>query len=305
MERVERLTNVIATLLATPRLLTLDEIVTSVAGYPENRDNARRQFERDKETLRELDIPVVTELTDPLGTEYGYRIKPGEYYLPNLDLTESEQAALHMAITAVRIEGSEDAPLWKLGGLTGEAAHPMAELPNAALLPTLLTAYQQRAAVTFIYRDSERTLEPYGILLRRGRWYAVGRLVEANEQRAFRVDRVESELVVGSPNSYEIPDAIDLNELLHDDPLTLGDAPLHIATIRVDSMAAGWAESQAGKEQVAQKNDDGSLTLQIPVANWDALRSWLIDLGEHAEILDPPELREAFVAWLQELVTAS
>ena len=60
-DRLERLTNLIAVLLDTRRPLTLEEIVDRVPGYPEERESYRRQFERDKATLREIGVPISLE----------------------------------------------------------------------------------------------------------------------------------------------------------------------------------------------------------------------------------------------------
>jgi proteasome accessory factor B len=89
-DRLERLTNLVATLLDTRRPLTLEEIVDLVPGYPDDKLSYRRQFERDKDTLRGIGIPVRLESVDELGPEQGYRIPPDEYYLPSLDLTADE-----------------------------------------------------------------------------------------------------------------------------------------------------------------------------------------------------------------------
>ena len=93
-DRLERLTNLVATLLDTRRPLTLEEIVELVPGYPDDKMSYRRQFERDKDTLRGIGIPVRLEGVDSFGPEQGYRIPPDEYYLPSLDLSSEEQAAL-------------------------------------------------------------------------------------------------------------------------------------------------------------------------------------------------------------------
>ncbi|HKF91976.1 MAG TPA: DNA-binding transcriptional regulator, partial [Acidimicrobiia bacterium] len=157
-DRLERLTNLVATLLDTRRPLTLEEIVELVPGYPNDKLSYRRQFERDKDTLRGIGIPVRLESVDDLGPEQGYRIPPDEYYLPPLDLTSDEQAALHVAVTAVRLEGGP-APteaLWKLGGREGEAAHALAALPTVPALPALFDAYRTRSTVTFTYRGEGR-----------------------------------------------------------------------------------------------------------------------------------------------------
>ena len=198
-DRLERLTNLVATLLDTRRPLTLEEIVDLVPGYPDDKLSYRRQFERDKDTLRGIGIPVRLESVDELGPEQGYRIPPDEYYLPSLDLTADEQAALHVAVTAVRLEGGP-APaeaLWKLGGREGEAAHALAALPTVPALPALFDAYRTRSTVTFTYRGEGRHIDPWGILFRRGHWYVVGHDHDRGEQRSFRVDRIEGDVDAG------------------------------------------------------------------------------------------------------------
>ena len=123
-DRLERLLNLTATLLDTRRPLTLDELAERVEPrYPEDKTARRRQFERDKETLRELGVPITVESVDGIGADQAYRIDPKEYYLPELSLSETELAALHLAVSAVRLEGGEGREgLAKLGGLSGRAS---------------------------------------------------------------------------------------------------------------------------------------------------------------------------------------
>ena len=98
-DRLERLLNLTATLLDTRRPLTLDELAERVEPrYPDDKAARRRQFERDKETLRELGVPINVEAADGIGAEQAYRINPKDYYLPELSLTDTELAALHLAV---------------------------------------------------------------------------------------------------------------------------------------------------------------------------------------------------------------
>ena len=70
--RLERLINLTATLLETRRPLTLEELADRLEpGYPDELAARRRQFERDKETLRELGVPITVEAVDALGGEQG------------------------------------------------------------------------------------------------------------------------------------------------------------------------------------------------------------------------------------------
>src|SRR5581483_1615750 len=103
-DRLARLTNLVALLLNARRPLTLEEIAAELdpeAPYP-GADEARRQaFERDKRVLREEGIPVEAVSLDGEGGRVGYRIRPEEYQLPDLDLTADERIALHLALAAV------------------------------------------------------------------------------------------------------------------------------------------------------------------------------------------------------------
>ena len=96
-DRLERLTNLIAVLLDTRRPLTLEEIVERVPGYPPERESYRRQFERDKATLREIGVPVALEAVHAFDQENGYRIHREDYQLPALDLTDDAIKAYNQA----------------------------------------------------------------------------------------------------------------------------------------------------------------------------------------------------------------
>ena len=301
IDRLERLTNLVATLLDTRRPLTLEEIVDLVPGYPDDKLSYRRQFERDKDTLRGIGIPVRLESVDALGPEQGYRIPPDEYYLPSLDLTADEQAALHVAVTAVRLEGGP-APaeaLWKLGGREGEAAHALAALPTVPALPALFDAYRTRSTVTFTYRGEGRHVDPWGILFRRGHWYVVGHDHDRGEQRSFRVDRVEGDVDAGPVRAFEPPARLEPGAVLRDEPWQYGEEDVVAARVLVDASQASAVVDQVGESAVRERHDDGSVVLELPVTNTAAFRSFVLGLLDAAEVIAPPELRAEMVAWLE------
>jgi proteasome accessory factor B len=300
-DRLERLTNLVATLLDTRRPLTLEDIVELVPGYPDDKLSYRRQFERDKETLRGIGIPVRLESVDDLGPEQGYCIPPDEYYLPSLDLTPEEQAALHVAVTAVRLEGGP-APaeaLWKLGGREGEAAHALAALPTVPALPALFDAYRTRSTVTFAYRGDARHVDPWGILFRRGHWYVIGHDHDRREQRSFRVDRIEGDVDAGPPRAFEPPASLEPGSILRDEPWQYGEEDVVAAGVLVDASQAAAVVDQVGEAAVRERRDDGSVVLELPVTNTAAFRSFVLGLLDAAEVVDPPELRAEMVAWLE------
>ena len=94
MDKLERLTNLLLVLLEAPRALTMREIVDQVEGYPAGEAACRQTFERDKRTLREGGVPLETVTVEEREGIQGYRVRPERYYLPELGLSDEEQAAL-------------------------------------------------------------------------------------------------------------------------------------------------------------------------------------------------------------------
>jgi proteasome accessory factor B len=304
VDRLERLVNLTATLLDTRRPLTLDELSERVEPrYPDDKVARRRQFERDKETLRELGVPIRVETVDGFGADQAYRIHPDEYYLPALSLSEPELAALHVAVTAVRLEGDAGREgLAKLGGLTGEGADTaVAQLDVSPGLAVLFDAVRRHATVTFSHRGAPRRLDPYGVVLRFGHWYVVGHDRDRDAPRAFRVDRIDDEPELGPDDAFTPPPGIDPADYVRADPMTYGEDQPVDAHVLVDAPRAGWVVEQLGDEAVVERRADGAVVVALPVVNRAAFRTWVIDLLDFAEVLAPPELRADMVAWLDAL----
>ena len=111
--KTERLLGLVVCLLSTRRYLTADQIRQAVPGYPEQDDLFKRMFERDKEDLRDLGVPLETGLNHPFDDDLGYRIRQQAYELPELRLEADEAAVLGLAASATSSAGA-DAPSRKL-----------------------------------------------------------------------------------------------------------------------------------------------------------------------------------------------
>ncbi|HVM39482.1 MAG TPA: WYL domain-containing protein [Acidimicrobiia bacterium] len=296
-DRFERLANLVACLLDTPRPLSLEEIVDRVPGYPPDKASYRRQFERDKDALRGLGIPVTVE-QHQFADEEGYRVHRSDYELPELDLTAEERAALHTAVTAVQLEGGEGREaLWKLGGLGGEEAPTLGAIPSAPQLPALVEASRRRAPVGFTYRGKRRTVDPYVVLFRDGNWYVLGHDHDAGEVRAYRADRIEGGLDVGADDAFTRPDGFDPAAMLHDEPWRYGAEPPVEALVQVDGPAAGWVVQRLGHDAVVESDGD-RVVVRFTVTNREAFRSFVVGLLDHAVVLEPADLRAEVVEWL-------
>jgi proteasome accessory factor B len=299
--RVERVLNLLALLLDTKVPLGRDEIVREVAGYPSEITAYRRAFERDKETLRGMGVPVTTE---PIGesNDVGYRVRPDDYYLPDLGLTTEETAALRVAVSAVSL-GSQagHGALMKLGGLGDEAVAPIASLPIAPALATLFDAFRRRAVVTFEHRNQTRTLEPWGLSSKRGHWYVVGFDRDREAVRAFRADRIEGDVTVGDPDAFETPADFRPADHVEARAWMVGDEPAVTVRLRVAAAHVDALITELGADAtVVEENDDASI-VELTVTNRSAVRSLVLMFLEHVEVLDPPEVRADVVAWLEKL----
>ncbi len=305
LDRLERLTDLVLVLLhaSTPR--TLDEIAHAVPGYPESHTARRQTFERDKRILREEGIPVVTEPVE--GPEqYGYRIDPDTFYLRDLDLEPDEQAALHLAVAGVHLgDPSGRDALAKLGAYGVAEAAPIAALaPPAALVP-LFAAVRAQAEVRFSYRGNERTVAPAVLRFHGGRWYLVGFDRERVAARTFRVDRMEGQPTVGAPGS-----GVRADETVPEDaPLEpwrpTGDEETESVVVRVDAVEGPRVVAEVGEQAVVERLPDGGAVLRLGVANVAVLRSWLLGLGDHAELVEPPAARAAIAAWLSSMLRSA
>lgn len=307
MDKLERLLNLTAALLHTSRPLTADELRTRVSGYPEGLVAFRRAFERDKDNLREMGIPLSIEpvLYDERPVD-AYRIHESDYYLRDPGLEPDELAALNLALSAVRLDGVQGVEaLWKLGGVAEDDSAPateLAALPSDPALVPVFSGIVDRRTATFVYRGSERTaertIEPYRLDFRRGRWYVSGRDRLSDDERVFRLDRIDGAVDLGEPGGF-VPPA-DLGEGPVE-PWEFGDGEPVLARVLIDGQQAGLAEHHLGHDAVIESREDGSMVFEVAVTNWPAFRSFVLSFLEHAELLEPVELRDQLVAWLRAL----
>ena len=288
---VERVLNLLIYLLESPRPVTAEDVRGTVLGYDDKSDDAfHRMFERDKDVLRRLGVPLKMEALDAWEIDYGYTVDPDEYAIPDPGLTHEERVALSLAARMVRLGGSHaglDA-LIKLGGIErGVGLEPMgADLgAEAGTLGALFGAITERRRIEFSYRDSRRELEPYGMAHRRGHWYLVGRSPKG--ERLFRVDRIESLEVGDEPGAFDKPKDFDVRSVMDSQPWETGGEDEVEARVRFDPEIAWWAARTLRAEEPS-----GELLATIPVANRDAFIGWVLSFGEAAEVLEPQELRD-------------
>jgi proteasome accessory factor B len=221
----ERLLNLVIALVNTNAAMTKQQVRTAVAGYADapSDEAFERMFERDKDMLRALGIPVVTVGTGGHTDELGYRIDQDAYALPSIDLTPAElgvlslaaqfwqdktlQTDINRAMVKLRAAGAGDPSADALAGLA-----PSVRAVGDAYGP-LMEAIEARRAVTFSYRAAyngavlTRHVEPWRIAARDGGWYLMCFDRDRQAPRVFRMSRIESRVrVTGPAGAYEIPE---------------------------------------------------------------------------------------------------
>jgi proteasome accessory factor B len=307
--KTERLLGLVVCLLSTRRALTAAQIREAVPGYPDSFEAFKRMFERDKEELRELGIPLETDLASPGDEEAGYRIRRQAYELPEITLEPDEAAVLGLAARVwqrAELAGAAAGALLKLraAGIDAEdttqpVIEPRVHTGEASFGP-LWEAVMARRPVTFAYRAAgrsgvqQRRLEPWGVVNRHGRWYVAGHDMDRDAVRVFRLSRIEGAVAFSGPaGSVVVPAGTDVRELVRDWDST---PPAHrTATLRVRTGAGHGLRRRAMSER-----PDGDEWDEIRVSFGDiGYADYLASFGADVIVVDPPDLREAVIRRLK------
>ncbi|HEY2575576.1 MAG TPA: WYL domain-containing protein [Streptosporangiaceae bacterium] len=308
--KTERLLGLVVCLLSTRRSLTAAQIREAVPGYPDSFDAFKRMFERDKEELRELGIPLETDSAKAGDEEAGYRIQREAYELPEITLEPDEAAVLGLAARVWRraeLAGAAAGALLKLraAGIDAEdttqpGIEPRVQTGEPSFGP-LWEAVRDRRPVTFAYRAAgrsgtqQRRLEPWGVVNRHGRWYVAGHDTDRDAGRVFRLSRIEGTVSFSGPaGSVVVPPGSDVRELVKDwdfSPPTQRTARLRVRT------GAGYGLRRSA---VAQRPDgEGWDEVQVPFREIEWFGDYLASFGPDVIALEPPDLREAVIGRLK------
>ncbi|MDQ3738792.1 MAG: WYL domain-containing protein, partial [Actinomycetota bacterium] len=307
IDRAERLTNLLALLLSTRRALTAEDVFNELTGqYPAGPAAKRQAFERDKASLRDIGVPIETEVLG--GSDAGrtaYRIDRDRYELHDLELTGDETRALQAAVAAIRSGtplGTDALLKLGAGAPDGDAA-VWANIPTLEALPVLREAVSARTSVTFGYHGRSRHVDPWGMLLRDGFWYVVGFDHGHGERRTFRVDRIEGAVAAEAGTSFDRPE-LDLRSVLPNDPKQLGaggeaqDGATAVVRLDLASNRVGDALHELGEARILDRRNDGWVDVLVPCANAAAFRSWVLGFLDAAMVVEPPSVRVGIVGWL-------
>lgn len=207
-DKTERLLNLVFAMMSTSRAISRSDIRDNVAGYEDaHSDEAfERMFERDKDELRSMGLPIET-VTDTMGDTLGYRIRPSEYEFVDLELSPDDLIVLGVAAQVwdqAVLSAPAQSALRKIEAKYGKSVvSPPAEMSglvrlqaNDVSLPILLRAAREKRVVKFNYQNragqqSARSIEPWAVICREGHWYCIGFDLDRREQRTFKLPRIQ------------------------------------------------------------------------------------------------------------------
>ena len=321
----ERLLNLVIALVNTAARMTKEQIRRSVAGYADapSDDAFERMFERDKDTLRELGIPILTVTGSGHGDDIGYRIDQEAYALPPVELTAAELGVLSLAAqfwqdSSARTDASRALTKLRAVGAAPEAFDLVAGLAprvragGDAFAP-LLDAVQARQAVTFTYRAAStgevrtRVLEPWKLLARRGGWFVVGHDRDRGALRSFRLSRIEGRVrPVGEQHAFAEPDPSALAGALdswgaHDEHVaTLAIRPERAEALRARAVVAPDDDALGGLSEaaVAHVLVDRDV-VRVPFTSAWELAEEVVGYGDAVVVLAPSAVRETVLRLLR------
>ena len=314
----ERLFSLVLALLATENGLTKTEILSTVQGYRQSFDrsgdnaNLERKFERDKDDIRELGVPLETVASpgDPGNNQnLRYRIPRGAYELPTeISFSAEETTLLNLAAMVWR-EGSLSAEsrraLLKLRSLGVTADEPVIgyaprlRVRDAAFEP-LNAALGRNALVRFAYlkpgeaESRVRTVAPLALVQHQGRWHLYAEEPGATVRKTFLLRRIVSS-VVTTGTTFELPEgdlsAIALREL---------EEIWNRNTAVVEVEPGSDASTRLHKRRGTVESTPGTLELHYSDANIFA--DELAGFGPEVLVISPDSLRDAVRSRLETTV---
>jgi proteasome accessory factor B len=305
----ERLLNLVILLLVARNYTTKDQIRELMEPYRASSHEAfDRMFERDKDDLRALGIPLEVGFVDKFfEDEQGYRIKRDAFELPSIDFTADEVAVLGLA-----------ARVWRHAGLAAATSDALVKLKAAGLSfdreqlehvqPTLAAeepafeamwqATVHRTPVEFDYsragqRDATtRHLQPWGVITAQGRWYVAGLDTDRGQPRMFRLSRIASQVTpTGDPGSYSVPEGTDLRALSES---LAPRQPDRSAVVLARAGAAIGLRRRAEVVEQGATGPDGSTgwdRLEVPYVSESDFAGELLGYADAVAVESPVELK--------------
>lgn len=323
--KTTRLLDLIALLLARTVPVTKQEIRAGIPGYDGLSDDSfDRVFERDKTELRGLGVPLKAyaiadraEVADPraaarLGKDCGYLVDKGEFFLPRLDFSAEEWAAISLAgpaagrirdkelsvalrslmqkVMCQRPDGAAARP--EVGLAPGQRADAAAEAANLAKLQQ---SVRDNIRCEFTYytiksdTKAKRQADPYVLVYNGGTWYLIGRCHLRQEVRMFKLSRISGLKLLRSAPRFAIPGDFDKKRFLGRKAWQFAAGPNMDVVMQVPPEHRWLVKHELQDSAVW---DDKKGIARISVKNPDPLVRWACANWDRARITAPRELAQ-------------
>lgn len=315
----ERLTNLVVALMATEIGLTKQQILDNVSGYRQRADAGARSdalekmFERDKDELRTLGVPVETlgDQSDPNDLrEARYRIPQAEYDLPgDIEFTPAELAVLRLAgsvWSAESASGDAQAGVRKIRALGIDGDEPIIGFApritaRDEAFPILQEAIEKSRVVVFDYlkpgedAPRRRSIRPLALVDYEARWHVFGIDVAIEEDRMFLLSRI-----VGK---------VKMTGTAFDPSLRDGAGERALSGLEaVAAQNSALLEVTPGTEaslRLGRRATPATQGIRVPFVDLHILADELASYGPEVRVVEPAPLREAVIARLTAVVEAN
>lgn len=289
-------------------------------------DSELKKFQRLKKDIRDLGIPLESPLSEGRMQEEGpseYRVPWKEYALRNLNLSRTDEtslaligdfisqddgfplrANLAMALEKLSQVSSRSFSTAGRQGLIFPSPETIQPKQDPNILNDLILANSRIQPVSFHYqgvhanRTIKRNVEPYGLFSRRQVWYLVGRDIEKDEVRVFRVSRIEDhkKIEVLARETFRIPEGFRLRDYASVPPWNFfSDAEEKEVEVQFSKEEFWRVENFCKAHGSVEAMEKPSAVLwRLKVREFDPLVKWLLPYGIAAKPLGPPEFKRRY-----------
>jgi proteasome accessory factor C len=317
-EKLIRQLSLISYLMAERRPVTALEIRRDVEGYSGmNEDAFARRFYADRSELESLGIQLTVDRpSDGVAEQENYSLRPENFHLPAIEFTDRELASLQMALNLLDGEFAYAEPLrlalqqlsWgrpsplnapdqssvALGITASAGGHDLSQR-----LAKIETAIFRNKTITFQYYTMERDetgarkVDPYHLLFQGGQFYLLGHSHERDALRVFRLSRIKGKVAYATKAEHDFrrPEDFDPRDYANRADWQFGEDAIP-AEIRISERIGWQIERHFGRFGEIRAEDNGEITLLTDYANSRQLASWVMRLGENAQVISPPELAD-------------
>ena len=321
-EKLIRQLSLISFLMATGRPVSALEIKREVEGYSSMNDDAfARRFYADRAELESLRISLqVDKPAEGFFEAELYALPPENYYLPAIEFTDGELAALRTALVLLDGEFAYAEPLrLALQQVSWGRPSPLVEPDTAPIdvklapsgggremsqrLAKIETAISRRKTIEFSYyslqRDelSDRRVDPYHLVFRNGQFYLIGHSHERDDIRVFRLSRIRGKVSYATKAEHDFAprEDFDRRDYASRADWQMGEIEGTAKVFLRERIS--WLVDRDfgtyGKVRKAAKGDGApgrGFIYETEYASGRMLTSWVLGWRENAELLEPADL---------------